>query len=213
MQVPYTMDSSLDGNDVVQGVLAEALVRYHSATAVRFVPRASQLDYLTFFRMDGACASHVGRVGGQQAVYVDGQGGCGAGKLVHVLGHALGFLHAPNRPDADAHARLSSPTIDLGARAAAFPNHAIACGMPRPADAHDSLLPGSALEQHLDASQPPSRQAFMPTAAVLHGRHPTGQGETSIGQAKLGFGALDAAAVQHVYDRCMDAPPPSECML
>ncbi|WXH29001.1 hypothetical protein WA016_02948 [Myxococcus stipitatus] len=92
--VPYTLDPALTN----PGRVTEALNQWASVTPIRFVPRTTQTDYVTF-RPGTGCSSHVGRMGGQQFVTL--APGCTTGSTLHEVGHVLGLWHEQARTDRD----------------------------------------------------------------------------------------------------------------
>lgn len=61
--VPYVIDEGF----VDPGRVHDAIAHWEAKTSLRFVPRTTQGDYLRF-TLGRGCSSHVGRVGGAQAV-------------------------------------------------------------------------------------------------------------------------------------------------
>ena len=102
--VPYTFaddwdDPTILGNEngAMRATILAAMDAIEAVTAVRFVPRTSQDDYVRFRDADG-CSSYVGRQGGRQDVNL--ALGCNnTWIVVHELLHALGFNHEQSRDD------------------------------------------------------------------------------------------------------------------
>ncbi len=102
--VPYTFaddwnDPAMvgDENGAMRVTILAAMDAIEAVTAVRFVPRTSQDDYVRFRDADG-CSSNVGRQGGRQDVKL--ALGCNnTWIVVHELLHALGFNHEQSRDD------------------------------------------------------------------------------------------------------------------
>lgn len=78
-----------------------AMDHIESRTAVRFIPRTNQTDYVAFinFLNPGVCRSSVGRQGGRQEIYLHST--CSTGTVIHEIGHALGLWHEQQRTDRD----------------------------------------------------------------------------------------------------------------
>ncbi|WP_342378376.1 M12 family metallopeptidase [Myxococcus stipitatus] len=92
--VPYTLDPALTNT----GRVLDALRQWESVTPLRFVPRTTQADFVTF-RPGSGCSSHVGRMGGQQFVTLSPT--CTTGNTLHEVGHVLGLWHEQARTDRD----------------------------------------------------------------------------------------------------------------
>lgn len=100
--VPYTFaddwnDPAIvgDENATMRATILAAIDEIEAVTAVRFVPRTSQDDYVRFRDSDG-CSSSVGRQGGRQNVNL--ALGCNDTWIVaHEILHALGFNHEQSR--------------------------------------------------------------------------------------------------------------------
>ncbi|KAL1480719.1 hypothetical protein MTO96_050794, partial [Rhipicephalus appendiculatus] len=80
-------------------MIQEAIEEIESKTCVRFVPRTTEIDYVTIFRGSG-CYSAIGRMGRAQPVSF-GYGCLYKGTMVHELLHAVGFYHEHSRSDRD----------------------------------------------------------------------------------------------------------------
>jgi len=66
---------------------------------LRFIPYNGQPDSIVFMPTDGICLSYLGRVGGNQPIYLDAR--CKDQEVLHEIMHALGFIHEQSRPDRD----------------------------------------------------------------------------------------------------------------
>jgi hypothetical protein len=96
-RMPYVIDGSIENSTAIQNALA--LVE-QSTGLVTFVPRTSQGDYVRFVADDAVCASFVGRIGGEQLIWID-ESWCDSGRIAHEVLHALGMWHEMSRCDRD----------------------------------------------------------------------------------------------------------------
>ena len=96
--VPYTISSSFSAN--AQQFIQAAIKHWEDKTAIHFVPRTTESDYITFI-VDGGCASYVGKIGGPQNIWLAEN--CGLGATIHEIGHAMGYWHEQSRCDRDAY--------------------------------------------------------------------------------------------------------------
>ncbi|RKH31913.1 hypothetical protein D7Y13_12820 [Corallococcus praedator] len=102
--VPYVhVYGSLDDNSVVH----DAIQHWQRKTGLRFVPVSAttptSTDHVYFVKGQG-CSSSVGRQGGRQ--YIQLEGACGLGSVIHELGHAIGFWHEQSREYRDDYVEI-----------------------------------------------------------------------------------------------------------
>ena len=81
----------------------DAIQHWTEQTGIAFIERnddnaALYPDYVNFEPSAG-CASWVGRIGQQQAIWVSDN--CTTGSIIHEIGHAIGLFHEHTRPDRD----------------------------------------------------------------------------------------------------------------
>ncbi|EPB68381.1 astacin [Ancylostoma ceylanicum] len=79
---------------------ARAVRAWEQDTCIEFKEDPTAADKIRIKTNERGCASNVGRVGGEQLMYL-GKGCETFDNMVHELGHSLGLLHMMNRHDRD----------------------------------------------------------------------------------------------------------------
>lgn len=84
-----------------------------SVTFIRWVGPSVSPDVVMIRKQGGACASAVGRIGGEQPMYLDSN--CLSNGVVwHEFMHALGFYHEHTRPDRDDYVNVIEENVQSG---------------------------------------------------------------------------------------------------
>ena len=94
----------------------DAVAHWNQFSTLRFTERTgalkqTQSDYILFEPSSG-CASWVGKIGGEQAIWVGET--CTAGSIIHEIGHAVGLFHEHTRSDRDDHINLQLQNVIAG---------------------------------------------------------------------------------------------------
>lgn len=104
-RIPFEIDPALPNQQRV----TDAIAHWHAVTAIRFVARAGEADFVRFVS-GGGCSSRVGRVGGQQNITLGPN--CSTGNAIHEMGHAVGLWHEQSREDRNNFINVIFANID-----------------------------------------------------------------------------------------------------
>jgi hypothetical protein len=110
-EIPFAIHSTLPNPERVLRVIAY----FQKYTPVQFVPYNGQPDAIVFMPGPELCLSYLGRVGGNQPIYLSD--GCGDREIAHELMHALGFVHEHSRSDRDQFVQVNWDNVIEGREA------------------------------------------------------------------------------------------------
>ncbi|MGH3940472.1 MAG: M12 family metallopeptidase [Pseudonocardiaceae bacterium] len=107
--VPFIVDPALLKPERV----TQAIAHIHENTAIRFVARTNQTNYVRFVRhpdKNWSQSSAIGMKGGEQFIRL--HDGASVGTTVHECCHALGMKHEQSRCDRDKFVQINYANID-----------------------------------------------------------------------------------------------------
>jgi hypothetical protein len=105
--IPFTIDPALPD----QARVTEAIAHIQANTNLRFVPRTTQANFVTY-RPGAGCNSQVGMRGGQQ--FVNLGAGCLRGQAIHETCHVAGLWHEQSREDRNQFVTINFANIQAG---------------------------------------------------------------------------------------------------
>ncbi|HYC78308.1 MAG TPA: M12 family metallopeptidase, partial [Planctomycetota bacterium] len=105
--VPYAFNANVTALNQTRAI--DAMAEWEAVSAVTFVPRTTEANYITFNDSTGN-SSFVGMIGGSQNVNMFNWSWRFI--ICHELAHALGFWHEQSRPDRDTYVTINWGNID-----------------------------------------------------------------------------------------------------
>lgn len=168
IEIPFSIHANVANPDRILRVISY----FHTYTPIRFVPYAGQPDNIVFVQLEGHCLSYLGKIGGNQPIYLDDR--CGEREIAHELMHALGFIHEHSRADRDRYVKVNWSNIEQ-ANQDQFDITPDALNEPlkdRPFDYHSAMLYSSnafARDRSQPTLQSTTEQAIEPVSNGLSG--------------------------------------------
>jgi hypothetical protein len=106
--VPYVVQPGFSAAGINR--LNTDINQYNATTAIRWVPRTTQSDYVVL-QPTSYCNSYLGRIGGAQPINLERNGNCA---VAHEMGHALGMEHEQSRPDRNSYVVVHYENVQSG---------------------------------------------------------------------------------------------------
>ena len=112
--IPYVIEPGFT-EEALQDIQA-AIDHWNAQTVLTLTPRTAEPDFVRFLPesfdpSDQACRANLGRVGGEQSIWLVDPEGCGFGATVHEIGHAAGLGHEHQRVDRDDFVTVSHAAL------------------------------------------------------------------------------------------------------
>ncbi|MDZ7708363.1 MAG: M12 family metallopeptidase [Trueperaceae bacterium] len=99
-EIPYVVSDDFS-QSYRDDVIEPAIEHWNESTAIEFVPRNGEADYVEFVTVNSRCWSAVGRQVGRQEIRLDENACTRIATVVHELGHTVGLKHEQQRTDRD----------------------------------------------------------------------------------------------------------------
>ncbi len=99
-EIPYEIADDFS-QSYIDDVIEPAIEHWNDSTAIEFVERSGEADYVEFVTVANRCWSAVGRQVGRQEIRLDESACTRIATVVHELGHTVGLKHEQQRTDRD----------------------------------------------------------------------------------------------------------------
>ena len=102
--IPYVLDTTL--TQPMRDLFARAIAHWESKTAIRFVARSAQANFIRVIRTENPLntAGGIGMIGGEQTMRLREDATLVV--VIHEIGHTVGLFHEQNRVDRDRYVAL-----------------------------------------------------------------------------------------------------------